>query len=145
MSGATTTGRPTGGAPFRVRRAGIADFAVAGVVVAMLVAVPRFLDSPHLVDRLAVENPTGYDISIEVTDQRRRGWVAVGTAQRATTSAFEEIVDQGDVWIFRFSTQGEDGGELQVSRQQLERDGWRMRVPAAVGEQLEVERIPLPQ
>lgn len=145
MNGTTTTGRPTGGAPFRVRRARIADFAIASVVVVMLVAVPRFLDAPHRVDRLTVENPTGYDISIEVTDRRRRGWVAVGTVQRATTSTFEEIVDQGDVWIFRFSTQGEDSGELQVARQQLERDGWRMRVPAEVGEQLEVEGVPFPQ
>lgn len=145
MTGATTTGRPTGGAPFRVRRAGIADFAVVGVVVVMLVAIPRFLDSPNLVDRLTVENPTGYDIFIEVTDQRRRGWIAVGTVQRATTSTFEEIVDQGDLWIFRLSTQGEDGGELQVARQQLERDGWRTRVPAEVGEQLEVQGVPLPQ
>lgn len=145
MSGATTTGRPAGGAPSRVRRVGTAGFAVAGLVVVMLVAIPRFLDSPHLVDQLTVENPTDYDISIEVTDERRRGWVAVGTVQRATTSTFEEILDQGDVWIFRFSTQGEDGGELQVARQELERDGWRMRVPAEVGEQLKVRGVPLPQ
>lgn len=71
--------------------------------------------------------------------------VAVGTVQRATTSTFEEIVDQGDAWIFRFSTQGEDSGELQVARQQLERDGWRIRVPAEVGEQLAVEGVPFPQ
>ena len=143
MSGATTTGRPTGGAPFRVRRARTAGFAVAAVVAVMLVAVPRFLDSPHMVDRLTVENPTGYDISIDATDHRRRAWVGLGTVHRGTTSTFEEILDQGEVWIFRFSAQGEDGGELQVSRQQLEGDGWRMRVPAEVGEQLEVDGAPL--
>ncbi|HVM03768.1 MAG TPA: hypothetical protein VM242_01225 [Acidimicrobiales bacterium] len=144
MNGTTTTGRPTGGAPFRVRRAGTAGFAVAGLVVVMLVAVPRFLDAPHLVDRLTVENPTGYDISIDATDHRRQGWVRLGTAHRGTTSTFEEIVDQGDVWIFRFSAQGEDGGELQAPRQQLERDGWRVRVPTEVGEQLKVAGAPLP-
>ena len=96
-----------------------------------------------MVDRLTVENPTGYDISIDATDHRRRGWVGLGTAHRGTTSTFEEILDQDEVWIFRFSAQGEDGGELQVSRRQLERDGWRMRVPAEVGEQLEVDGVPL--
>lgn len=145
MSGATTTARPTGGAPFRVRHIGTAGLVVAVTVVIVLIAVPRLLDSPPLVDRLVVGNPSGYDVSIEATDARRRGWVAVGTAQRGTTSTFEEIVDQGDIWIFRFSAQGEDGGELQVSRQQLERDGWRMRVPAEVGEQLERNGAPLPQ
>lgn len=144
MNGTTTTGRPTGGAQFRVRQAGTAGFAVAGLVVVMLVAIPRFLDSPHLVDRLTVENPTGYDISIDATDHRRQGWVGLGTARRGTTSTFAEILDQGDVWIFRFSAQGEVGGELQVSRQQLERDEWRVRVPTEVGEQLMVVGAPLP-
>lgn len=145
MSGVTTTVRSAGGAPFRLRKVAPAGLAVAIGVVVVLVAISRLLDSPHLVDRLAVENPTGYDISVEATDGQRRGWVAVGTALRATTSTFEEIIDQGDVWIFRFSAQGADGGELRVSRDQLERDGWHLRIPAEVGHQLEVKGAPLPQ
>ncbi len=144
MSGTTTARRPTGGAPFPIRGVATTGLAVAGVVVVVLFAVPR-LDSPHLVDRLVVENLTGYDISIDVTDHRRRGWVALGTAQRSTTSTFEEIVDQGEEWIFRFSAQGKDGGEVQLSRQHLERDRWRMRLPAEVGERLEVDGAPLPE
>lgn len=144
MSGSTTTRRPAGGAPFRIRGMGSAGLAVVVAVVVVVVAIPRLFDSPPLVDRLAVENPTGYDISIEATDGHRRGWVAVGTAQRATTTTFEEIVDRGDVWIFRFSAQGQDGGELRVARHQLDRDRWHVRIPVEVGEQLEMNGASLP-
>lgn len=122
----------------------MAGFALAGVVVVVLVALPRFLDSPNMVGRLTVQNPTGYDISVDATDHRRQGWLGLGTAHRSTTSTFEEIVDQGEVWIFRFSAQGEHAGELRVSRQRLERDGWRIRVPTEVGERLKVTGAPLP-
>ena len=145
MSGTTTMRRPTGGGPFRVRRVRrVAGFSVPGVVAAVLVNLPGCLDSPAMIDRLTVENPTRYDISIDATDHRRRGWIVLGTAHRDTTSTFEQIVDQGDQWIFRFSAQGEDGGELQVSRQQLQRDRWRIRIPTEVGEQLMVTGAPLP-
>ena len=94
MSGTTTMRRPTGGGPFRVRRVRrVAGFSVVGAVAVVLVALPGCLDSPHMIDRLTIENPTRYDISVDATDHRRRGWIVLGTVHRGTTSTFEQIVE----------------------------------------------------
>ncbi len=47
-----------------------------------------------------------------------------------------EVIDQGDVWVFRFDSQGESGGELRLSRTELEAAGWRVSIPAEVGARL---------
>ena len=40
------------------------------------------------------------------------------------------------MWTFRFAAQGADGGELRLSRAQLESGRWTLEVPAAVAERL---------
>lgn len=96
-----------------------------------IVLVTRLLDEPSFVDALVVENPTQYDVRIQVTDSERSGWMSIGMARRAETSTFEQIIDQGEEWIFRFRAQGVEGGELRVRRSELANDDWRLRIPPA--------------
>jgi hypothetical protein len=64
----------------------------------------------------------------------------VATAGKNTVTTTRDIVDQGDVWYFRFRASGVDGGELRVRRADLEHDGWRIVVPDRVVEVLGRER-----
>src|SRR5687767_6264748 len=86
--------------------------AIAAALAAALVAVALALgplsavfESPSFVERISFVNPTEYHLSIDATDGGRGGWVSVGMAPKGSTSVHTETVDQGDVWIFRFSGQ----------------------------------------
>jgi hypothetical protein len=46
------------------------------------------------------------------------------------------VVDQGEVWLFRFDSQGKTGGELRLNRSELEASGWRIAIPDEVGTRL---------
>ena len=55
-----------------------------------------------------------------------------------TTSATNlDVLDQGDEWIFTFSSGGIEGGSLRVSRAKLAADGWRVSVPESVIQRLQ--------
>lgn len=111
---------------------------VAGVVVLRLLAGPGF------VDRISFENPTVYDLHVEVRGGGGDGWLALATSVRQDTAVVEDVVDVGAVWVFRFSAQGTAAGELRVTREELERDGWRVIVPDRVGERLRELAVPAP-
>lgn len=145
MTGPTTTDRPAGGAPISIyRRIGIWPLVGAVALVAAMVPIGRLLERPPVVERVAFENPTRYDIRIEVTDGQRRRWMPVGTALRQTITTFEQVLDQGEVWIFRFSTQGEQGGELELPRQQLEDEQWHVGIPDRVDQALQAKGASFP-
>lgn len=139
MTGPTTTQpmrpsasrRPPWSAPVAV-----VVIVVLGLVLSQLL---RVLEVPSHVERVSFENPTVYDLDVEVTDRARDGWVGMGTAVGGATTKMEEILDQGDTWIFRFSGQGRDGGELQLTRRQLERDGWKVTIPEEIGDTLKAQ------
>lgn len=113
--------------------------AVAVIAAVALAAVPasRLLEGPSFIDTLLVENPTRYDIRIDVSGEDGSGWMTIGTARREASSTFEEVIDQGEVWIFRFHAQAEEGGELRIERSELADDGWRLRIPDRVSEELQ--------
>ena len=134
-------------APSRPRPRGWNIALLVGIVVVAAVALPPLFallePPPRMVDAISFENPTRYDLTIESTGADRRGWAPVGTARRGQRTTVEGVIDQGRVWIFRFSAQGEDGGELRVERAQLVRDGWVVRIPEGIGEQLGARGAPV--
>ena len=85
---------------------------------------------PGTVDRITVVNPHPYQLAIDVAGQGERATMAVGTVARERRAVFEEVVDQGDRWVFRFSYGGADAGEVVVSRDDLRRSGWTIQTPA---------------
>ena len=85
------------------------------------------------VPRLTFENPTAYAIEIEASPGTGTGWTSVGSVRQMSTADVSEVTDQGDVWQFRFRSQGKIGGELSLTRSELEESGWRIVIPAEVG------------
>jgi hypothetical protein len=117
------------------------------VVVAALAAVlplSRLLATPPFVERITFVNPTAYDLTVEVAGRERDRWMAVATLRRRAATETGKIFDVGDVWVFRFAGQGEDGGELRLTRPELEQSGWRVEVPVWVADQIEAQGAPPP-
>ena len=109
------------------------------LAVALLVPVSQLFVESRFIPRVSFENATPYDIGIEVSGGAREGWMPVGVAGRSGTTDIEEVYDVGEVWVFRFVGQGRHGGDLPLTRSQLERDGWRVRIPERVGAKLREE------
>ena len=120
------------------RHVGIAMAAVVvGLAAAIgLTSVIELSSGPKTVSRITFENPTAYALDIEVSPGTGRGWTSAGSVRQKSTAEVNEVIDQGDVWLFRFDSQGATGGELRLSRTELEASGWRITIPAEVGNRL---------
>jgi len=94
------------------------------------------LGGPAFVERVSVVNASPYDIHVEVTGEARDGWLSVTTVDHGATGLGLEVIDQGPIWIFRFTAQGRDGGELRILRRDLQQAGWSIEVPDAVIDRL---------
>lgn len=127
----------------RTRRT--ATIAIAVVVAGLAVAIlSAGLSGNNFVDRLTVVNRTAYDLDVDVTDGARSGWTGIGTAQRDGVDVFEQVLDQGDTWIFRFTYGGVTAGEMRRTRADLRRDSWRLEVAAEMAGPLETAGITPP-
>ena len=126
-------------APDRRRRSVGLGFVTVllGLAAALAVAfVAGLSNGPDTVPRLTFENPTDYTLAVEVRPGAESAWTSAGSVARKSTQVVEEVVDQGDVWVFRFDSQGRSGGELQFTRSELEDSGWRVAIPPEVGKRL---------
>ncbi len=132
-----TTVRPD--APGRSRRTvtlGLAGIAAGLAVVVGLTLLVGMSEGPATVARITLVNPTVYSLEVSVTAGTGGASSPAGFVPKQSTAVIEEVPDQGDVWIFRFDGQGRSGGELRLTRQQLERDAWRVEIPVEVGQRL---------
>jgi hypothetical protein len=121
--------------------------AVVAVVVGLAAAVGLtslvgLSSGPKTVERITFENPTLYALDIEVSAGGAGGWTSAGSVRQKSTAEVTEVIDQGDVWVFRFDSQGARGGELRLSRTELEAAGWRVSIPAEVGTRLAAAGAP---
>jgi hypothetical protein len=121
------------------QRLGVAAAALVAVVA--LVVVVAAMRGPGFVDEMTVVNESPYDVHVEV---RRPGGpvLGLGTVPRDRDMRFTSVLDQGDTWSFAFSSGGEDGGAIEVPRSSLERDGWRLTIPATTTSRLEGAGLP---
>lgn len=126
------------------RHIGLAVAAVvAGLAVALgLTSLVGLSSGPETVARITFENPTAYALDIEVSSGAAGGWTSAGSVRQRSTGEVSEVIDQGDVWVFRFDSQGASGGQLQLSRTELEAAGWRVSIPAEVGARLATAGAP---
>ena len=120
------------------RRLGIAvAVVILGVAAAIgLTSLVGLSSGPETVARITFENPTVYALDIEVSSGTAGGWTSAGSVRQKSTAEVSEVIDQGDDWVFRFDSQGKSGGELRLSRTELEASGWRVSVPVEVGDRL---------
>ncbi len=112
---------------------------VAGVVatLAFLFAVLVALRSPTTVDEVTIDNTTSYPVHVEVQEPGDGSWLGLGVVGPEGSESFREVLDQGDDWVFRFTSGTARGGELLVSRDDLAANDWTATVPADVGQRLE--------
>ena len=115
---------------------------IAGVSLAIVLLVTRLDATPAMVDRVTIENTSDFAFDVEVTGASRDGWLQLGGTDEKSSTVLEKVLDQGDTWIFHFSGQGEDGGELTVPRAELEAADWKVTVPAAAVEKLRALGVP---
>ena len=120
--------------PARTVRVGLV--ATVAVVVALAVLATLLSRGPSYVPRLTIDNPTLYQVQVHVLPPGENATLALGAPPREQIHTVEQVIDQGAAWEFRFSYGRHDAGSITVSRDQLERDGWRITVPPEVGERL---------
>lgn len=92
---------------------------------------------PPTVDRITIANPNEYDLDVDVTGQDRDAWLPLAIVEAGSEDVVEDVIDQGEVWIFRFKHFGDPIEEVRLTRGELERNGWRVEVPAEVGQRLQ--------
>lgn len=105
-----------------------------GGLLAMTLLASACSGPPPTVGAITIVNGTVYDLGVEVTDQDRGAWLPLTTVEAQSERTSEEVIDQGDKWIFRFIHWGEPVGELSRNRPELELDRWRVEVPEDVAE-----------
>jgi len=122
---------------------------VVGGVVALALAATVLLSfvaglstGPKTISRITFENPTVYALDIEVSPGTETGWTSAGSVRQQSTADVQEVIDQGDVWLFRFDSQGLSGGQLRLTRADLETSGWHVSIPVEVGTRLAEEGAP---
>ena len=109
---------------------------LAVVAVLGFIAVSLLIPSPDTVNRVTIKNRSEFDVNVDATNASHDGWTPVGIALAHADTDMREIVDHGDVWVFRFTGQGHDAGELRVTRSDLAAAGWVLEVPDSVGQRL---------
>ena len=112
---------------------------VALVIVGALLcaAMAYALRDPEVVPRVTVENPSQLAINVSVRPSDDASRLILATVPPTTSARNLDVLDQGDEWIFSFSSGGIDGGTLRVSRAKLAADDWRVAVPESVVQRLQ--------
>jgi hypothetical protein len=117
--------------PHAPRRTTPSFAAIALVAVGALVCIGMTyaLRNPDVVSRVTINNPSAIAVNVSVQPSRDGARLVLGTVPARGTAATLDVLDQGDDWIFSFSSGGVDGGTVRVSRAKLAADGWRLVVP----------------
>jgi hypothetical protein len=105
------------------------------VAAAALLAARHVLSSGSFVAGMEVENRSAYALELRLSGHERGGWMPVGTAQPNTVTTFEDVYDQGPTWVLEFAI-GPERAAITVSRSDLRRAGWHVRVPEELIERL---------
>lgn len=99
------------------------------------------------VEGVTIVNETAYDVEVEAGAGAGEddGWLPLARVDARSTGSAHDVIDQGDVWVFRFRHWGEPVEEMSLTREGLQGEGWRIEVPETVAERLEqLGRPPAP-
>ena len=99
--------------------------------VVLFFGVLRLVESPAMVGRVSIDNRTSYDLEVGVTDGSNRDRLLLAAIDADATTRVEDVLDQGTTWLFRVSRAGTTLGTLARTRDELQRSGWRVVVPAS--------------
>lgn len=116
--------------------------AIVIAIAAVLIVGVVLLQGPARVSRVTIDNPTDYEVSIQLAPSTDGAWLPLAVLGLHATREFHDVVDQGDTWVFRFRAQGQDAGDLTISRGDLAAAGWQITVPASVTTRLQQLGVP---
>jgi hypothetical protein len=102
---------------------------------AVILGLSWLIRAPDFVDRVTIANQTAFDVDVNVA-AAGGGVLDLTYIPAGDTKAVRGVIDQGNVWVFRFSYGGTDAGTLRLERTKLERDDWKVEVPEEVAERL---------
>jgi hypothetical protein len=108
----------------------------------LLITLMSSCDGGSYVDRITLVNQTDYDVLVDVRGIDDSSWLALGIANRNSQTVVEEVFDQGETWVFRFSYAGEALGQDRVKRSDLLGNRWRYGIPERVGQILKDKGYP---
>lgn len=97
------------------RRDFVATLATLIVGAVLIAAVNSLLADPDRVD-LTVENPTAFDVTVDVRSAEGGGRLGLATIDPGTSKSLSGVIDQGERWFFEFSYGGVNAPPLEVSR-----------------------------
>lgn len=117
------------------------SLAAAAILVLFLGAA---CSDVSFVDEVTIVNDTEYSANVDVTDKTREGWLGLTSVGPQLTTTIESVIDQGEVWIFRFDYVGKHQEEVEVSRRELERNDWTVEIPQSFEQRLHDLGVPRP-
>jgi hypothetical protein len=109
--------------------------AVGVVAVVSAVALLPALRLGSFVAEVRLDNPSEFDVMVDAAPAPGDGWMPVGSAPNRHTTLVQDVYDLGDVWYFRVSTPYARA-DVRMTRAELERARWTVRVPPELVEQL---------
>jgi hypothetical protein len=122
------------------RRALQLDHLIIVLVIALGVpfVMPLCGAPPPPVVAITFDNPTDYAVQVEVGSEDQRDllgtpeWSPAGLIAPLSVSLVDNVIDQGDIWLFRFVIGGEATGELRLRREELDASSWIVAIRAEV-------------
>jgi hypothetical protein len=93
---------------------------------------------------VVIINDTNYPVDVNVTDKSKDGWLGLTLVGAQSTTTDERVIDQGEVWVFRFDYIGKYEEEVEISRDELARSDWTIRVPQSLEDRLREMDVPTP-
>ena len=117
-------------------------FDVTIAAVFALITTALAMHDPSCAPDVTVVNETPYDLTIKVSDEAGKDWMAFALVNAGSQAIVHAPIDQGAVWTFSYGA----GGEYKIDRSALREANWRIRVPASVPQRLTAAGIaPSPQ
>jgi hypothetical protein len=100
--------------------------------------------STPFVARVTIVNDTPYSATVAMTGKDRDGWLELASVEPQSTERVESVIDQGELWVFRFDYIGKYQQEVEVSRSKLEENEWAVEVPETFEQSLREMGVPPP-
>ena len=116
---------------------------LSDVVLALLLAVPLLAVAlvlarePSHVSSVTIRNPAEYRLNVGLADEHGARALPLGAVDRGTYLTVDDVLEQGDTWVFTFSYGGVRATELRLSRDDLAATDWTVVVPDNAGGALE--------
>ncbi|MDQ3784512.1 MAG: hypothetical protein M3360_06500 [Actinomycetota bacterium] len=88
------------------------------------------------VEAVTVVNRTDYPARVEVSNASREEWLGLTFTRADAETVVQDVIDQGEVWVFRFGYGSRHEEQFTISRSDLVKADWRVEVPQSFEESL---------